>query len=319
MPIVREFVKSVMNKETERGVDPMEAVALGAAIQGAIISGEVSTDILLVDVTPLTLGVEVMGGLKETLIERNTTIPTKKSKVFTTAADYQTAVTIHVVQGERAMAADCVSLGMFNLSGIPPAPRSVPQIEVTFDIDTNGILNVTAKDLATSKESKITISASSKLSKEEIEKLKKDSDAFAEVDKKKREEAEIKNESDNLIYSAEKLVNQDLKDKVTTEQKEKVNKSVQELKDSIATNNIDTIKTKITELKNILAEISTAAYQSVQQNASGTSTPGEAGPDGSSNTSSPPPPNEDSFSQTSSGPSSSTSTNSETNNKSNSV
>ena len=193
MPIVKEFVKSVMNKEPERGVDPMEAVALGAAIQGAIISGEVSTDILLVDVTPLTLGVEVMGGLKETLIERNTTIPTKKSKVFTTAADYQTAVTIHVVQGERAMASDCVSLGMFNLSGIPPAPRSVPQIEVTFDIDTNGILNVTAKDLATSKESKITISASSKLSKEEIEKLKKDSDAFAEVDKKKREEAELKN------------------------------------------------------------------------------------------------------------------------------
>lgn len=319
MPIVREFVKSVMNKEPERGVDPMEAVALGAAIQGAIISGEVSTDILLVDVTPLTLGVEVMGGLKETLIERNTTIPTKKSKVFTTAADYQTAVTIHVVQGERAMAADCVSLGMFNLSGIPPAPRSVPQIEVTFDIDTNGILNVTAKDLATSKESKITISASSKLSKEEIEKLKKDSDAFAEVDKKKREEAEIKNESDNLIYSAEKLVNQDLKDKVTAEQKEKVNKSVQELKDSIAANNVDTIKTKITELKNVLAEISTAAYQSVQQNASGTAGPGETGPDGSSNASSPPPPNEDSSGQTSSGSSSSNSTNSEANNKSNSV
>ncbi|HKO65891.1 MAG TPA: molecular chaperone DnaK, partial [Candidatus Nitrosocosmicus sp.] len=232
MPIVKEFVKSVMSKEPERGVDPMEAVALGAAIQGAIISGEVSTDILLVDVTPLTLGVEVMGGLKETLIERNTTIPTKKSKVFTTAADYQTAVTIHVVQGERTMAADCVSLGMFNLSGIPPAPRSVPQIEVTFDIDTNGILNVTAKDLATSKESKITISASSKLSKEEIEKLKKDSDAFAEVDKKKREEAELKNESDNLLYSAEKLINQDLKDKVTPEQKDKVNKSIQELKES---------------------------------------------------------------------------------------
>jgi molecular chaperone DnaK len=319
MPIVREFVKSVMNKEPERGVDPMEAVALGAAIQGAIISGEVSTDILLVDVTPLTLGVEVMGGLKETLIERNTTIPTKKSKVFTTAADYQTAVTIHVVQGERAMAADCVSLGMFNLSGIPPAPRSVPQIEVTFDIDTNGILNVTAKDLATSKESKITISASSKLSKEEIEKLKKDSDAFAEVDKKKREEAEMKNESDNLIYSAEKLVNQDLKDKVTAEQKEKVNKSVQDLKDSVAANNIDTIKTKITELKNILAEISTAAYQSVQQNASGTASSGEAGSEGSSNTSSPPPPNEGSSGQTSSGSTSSNSTNSEATNRSNNV
>jgi len=279
MPIVKEFVKSVMSKEPERGVDPMEAVALGAAIQGAIISGEVSTDILLVDVTPLTLGVEVMGGLKETLIERNTTIPTKKSKVFTTAADYQTAVTIHVVQGERTMAADCVSLGMFNLSGIPPAPRSVPQIEVTFDIDTNGILNVTAKDLATSKESKITISASSKLSKEEIEKLKKDSDAFAEVDKKKREEAELKNESDNLLYSAEKLINQDLKDKVTPEQKDKVNKSIQELKESISANNVEAIKTKITDLKNALAEISTAAYQAVQQNAANASNPGDVGSD----------------------------------------
>ena len=290
MPIVREFVKSVMNKEPERGVDPMEAVALGAAIQGAIISGEVSTDILLVDVTPLTLGVEVMGGLKETLIERNTTIPTKKSKVFTTAADYQTAVTIHVVQGERTMASDCVSLGMFNLSGIPPAPRSVPQIEVTFDIDTNGILNVTAKDLATSKESKITISASSKLSKEEIEKLKKDSDAFAEVDKKKREEAELKNESDNLLYSAEKLINQDLKDKVTPEQKDKVNKSIQELKESITANNVDAIKTKITDLKNALAEISTAAYQAVQQNAANASNPGDVGSDT-------PPPNDSTFNQ----------------------
>ncbi len=265
MPIVQEFVKSLMNKEPERGVDPMEAVALGAAIQGAIISGEVSTDILLVDVTPLTLGVEVMGGLKEPLIERNTTIPTKKSKVFTTAADYQTAVTIHVVQGERSMASDCVSLGMFNLSGIPPAPRGVPQIEVTFDIDTNGILNVTAKDLATSKESKITISASTKLSKEEIEKLKKDSEQFAEIDKKKREEAELKNESDNLVYSAEKLINQDLKDKVTSEQKEKVNKLINELRESISSNNIDNIKTKMTDLRNALSEISVAAYQSAQQ------------------------------------------------------
>ncbi|HEY6535852.1 MAG TPA: molecular chaperone DnaK [Candidatus Nitrosocosmicus sp.] len=271
MPIVKEFVTSVMGKEPEGGVDPMEAVALGAAIQGAIISGEVTTDILLVDVTPLTLGVEVMGGLRESLIERNTTIPTKKSKVFTTAADYQTAVTIHVVQGERSMAADCVSLGMFNLSGIPPAPRGVPQIEVTFDIDTNGILNVTAKDMATSKQSKITISASTKLSKDEIEKLKKESEEFAELDKKKLEEAELKNESENLIYSAEKLVNQDLKDKVASDQKDKVTKLVQELRNALSTNEVESVKSKITELKSVLSEISVAAYQSAAAAASSAS------------------------------------------------
>ena len=262
MPMVRQFVASVMNKEPERGVDPMEAVAMGAAIQGAIIAGDVSTDILLVDVTPLTLGVEVLGGLKEPLIERNTTIPTKKSKVFTTAADYQTAVTIHVVQGERPMANDCVSLGMFNLSGIPPAPRGVPQIEVTFDIDANGILNVAAKDTATQKEAKITIAANNKLSKDEIEKLKKESEQFADADRKKKEEAEVRNEADNLIYAAEKLVKQDLKDKVKPEQAEKVNKVIQELRDAIASNNPESVKTKIQELKNILGEISTAAYQS---------------------------------------------------------
>ena len=262
MPMVRQFVASVMNKEPERGIDPMEAVAMGAAIQGAIIAGDVSTDILLVDVTPLTLGVEVLGGLREPLIERNTTIPTKKSKVFTTAADFQTAVTIHVVQGERPMANDCVSLGMFNLSGIPPAPRGVPQIEVTFDIDANGILNVAAKDTATQKEAKITIAANNKLSKDEIEKLKKESEQFADADRKKKEEAEVRNEADNLIYAAEKLVKQDLKDKVRPEQAEKVNKLIQELREAIASNNPESIKTKIQELKNILGEISTAAYQS---------------------------------------------------------
>jgi len=282
-----------MNKEPEGGVDPMEAVALGAAIQGAIISGEVTTDILLVDVTPLTLGVEVMGGLKEALIERNTTIPTKKSKVFTTAADYQTAVTIHVVQGERSMAADCVSLGMFNLSGIPPAPRGVPQIEVTFDIDTNGILNVTAKDLATSKQSKITISASTKLSKEEIEKLKKDSEEFAEIDKKKLEEAQLKNESDNLLYSAEKLINQDLKDKVTSEQKDKVNKLIQELKDAISANNVENIKTKMTDLRNALSEISVAAYQSAAATTASSNSPSGSSATVEDNI----PPNESTFEQ----------------------
>jgi molecular chaperone DnaK len=261
MPMVRQFVATVMGKEPERGVDPMEAVAMGAAIQGAIIAGDVATDILLVDVTPLTLGVEVLGGLKEPLIDRNTTIPTKKSKVFTTAADYQTAVTIHVVQGERSMAADCVSLGMFNLSGIPPAPRGIPQIEVTFDIDANGILNVSAKDMATSKEAKITITANTKLSKEEIEKLKRESEQFAEADKKKKEEAEVKNEADNLVYAADKLVKQDLKDKIKQDQAEKINKAAQELKDAISSNNLDNIKAKIQELKNIIGEVSTEVYR----------------------------------------------------------
>jgi len=261
MPIVRQFITNVMGKEPERGIDPMEAVAMGAAIQAAIIAGDVTTDILLVDVTPLTLGVEVLGGLKEPLIDRNTTIPTKKSKVFTTAADYQNAVTVHVVQGERSMAADCVSLGMFNLSGIPPAPRGIPQVEVTFDIDANGILNVTAKDLATSKESKITISANTKLSKDDIERLKKESEQFAEQDKKKKEEAEVKNEADNLIYTAEKLTQQDLKDKIKPEQIEKVNNAVKELKESVTSNNIEEIKKKIEDLKNIVGEISTEAYR----------------------------------------------------------
>jgi molecular chaperone DnaK len=278
MPMVRQFVASVMGKEPERGVDPMEAVAMGAAVQGAIIAGDVATDILLVDVTPLTLGVEVLGGLKEPLIDRNTTIPTKKSKVFTTAADYQTAVTIHVVQGERPMAPDCVSLGMFNLSGIPPAPRGVPQIEVTFDIDANGILNVAAKDTATQKEAKITITANNKLSKDEIEKLKRDSEQFADADKKKKEEIELKNEADNLIYAAEKLVNQDLKDKVTPDQSTKVNKAVQELRDAISSNNAESIKTKVQELKNILGEISTAAYQGAAAPGAASAGPTPEGP-----------------------------------------
>lgn len=277
MPMVRQFVGTVMGKEPERGVDPMEAVAMGAAIQGAIIAGDVSTDILLVDVTPLTLGVEVLGGLREPLIERNTTIPTKKSKVFTTAADYQTAVTIHVVQGERPMAADCVSLGMFNLSGIPPAPRGVPQIEVIFDIDANGILNVTAKDLATSKEAKITITANAKLSKDEIERLKKESEQFAEADKKKKEEAEIKNEADNLVYSADKLVKEDLKDKIKPEQAERINKAAQELRDAISSNNFDSIKSKTQELKNILSEVSTEVYRAAGAAPSAASAGGASG------------------------------------------
>jgi len=261
MPIVREVVKSIMGKEPERGVDPMEAVAIGAAIQGAIIAGDITRDLVLLDVTPLSLGVEVQGGLVAKLIERNTTIPCKKTQIFTTAADYQTAVTIHVVQGERPMAADNVSLGMFTLTGIPPAPRGVPQIEVTFDIDTNGILHVSAKDLATGKEQSITITAATKLSKEEIERLKRDAEQFAEQDRRKKEEAELRNEADNMIYTADKLVKQDLKDKLSGEQVERINKAIQVLKDALAGKDINAIKSRLEELKSVLGEVSSQVYR----------------------------------------------------------
>ncbi len=262
IPLVRRFVASVMGKEPESGVDPMEAVALGAGIQAGIIAGDVTSDIVLLDVTPLTLGVEVLGGLREPLIDRNTTIPTSKSKIFTTAADNQTAVTIHIVQGERPMASDNVSLGSFNLSGIPPAPRGVPQIEVKFDLDANGILNVTAKDLGTQKEAKITITASTKLSKEEIEKLKKDAELYAEQDKKKKEEIDLKNEAESFIYSTEKLINQDLKDKITQEQGIKVTNAIKELKDVLEKGSAE-IKQKLDALKAIVNEISTELYKKV--------------------------------------------------------
>ena len=203
MPLVQRFVEQIMGKPAERGVDPMECVAVGAAIQAAVLTGEVK-DLLLLDVTPLSLGVETLGHISTKILEKNTTIPTRRSQVFTTAADFQTAVTIHVLQGERAMASDNVSLGMFNLEGIPPSPRGVPQIEVTFDIDANGILNVTAKDLGTGKEAKITITASTKLSKDEKERLIKDAEQYADQDKRKREEAELRNNADNLMYTVEK-------------------------------------------------------------------------------------------------------------------
>ena len=259
MPYVQRFVEQIMGKPAERGVDPMECVAVGAAIQAAVITGEVK-DLLLLDVTPLSLGVETLGHVFTRILEKNTTIPTKRSQIFTTAADFQTAVTIHVLQGERAMASDNVSLGMFNLEGIPPAPRGVPQIEVTFDIDANGILNVAAKDLGTGKEAKITITASTKLSKEEKERLMKEAEQFAEQDKKKREEAEIRNNADNLIYTAEKT-KKDLGEKLTEDQKNKIDTAVSALKDALAGTDLEKMKTKSEELQKVLQEVGTVIYQ----------------------------------------------------------
>lgn len=260
IPLVRKFIGSLVGKDAESGVDPMEAVAMGAAIQAGIIAGDVTSDIVLLDVTPLTLGIETLGGVREPLIERNTTIPTSKNKVFTTAADSQTAVTIHIVQGERPMAADNVSLGSFNLTDLPPAPRGVPQIDVKFDIDANGILNVTATDLGTKKEAKITIEAGSKLSKDEIEKLKQDAEKYADEDKKKKETIDIKNEAESFIYTTEKLINQDLKDKIPQEKGIKISDAVKELKE-VMNKDVDQIKSKLDALKSIVNEVTTELYK----------------------------------------------------------
>ena len=259
MPLVQRFVEQILGKPPERGLDPMECVAIGAAIQGAVLTGEVR-DILLLDVTPLSLGVETLGSVFTKIIEKNTTIPTRKSQVFTTAADFQTAVTIHVLQGERQMASDNISLGMFNLEGIPPAPRGVPQIEVTYDIDANGILNVTAKDRGTGKEAKIRITASTTLSKEEKERMVKESEQFAEQDKKKREEAELRNNADSMIYTAEKT-KKDLTDKLTAEQTGKIDAAVAALKDALAKGEMTLVKTKTDELGKVLQDVGTVIYQ----------------------------------------------------------
>ena len=259
MPLVQRFVEQITGKPAERGVDPMECVAIGAAIQAAVLTGEVK-DLLLLDVTPLSLGVETLGHVFTRILEKNTTIPTRRSQIFTTAADFQTGVTIHVLQGERAMASDNVSLGMFNLEGLPPAPRGVPQIEVTFDIDASGILNVTAKDLGTSKEAKITITASTKLSKEEKERLIKEGEQYADQDKRKREEAETRNNADSLIYTAEKT-KKDLGEKLTQDQKNKIDTAVTDLKDALAGTDLDKMKTKSEELTKTLQEVGTAVYQ----------------------------------------------------------
>ena len=267
MPIVQKFIADLMGKDPERGVDPMECVAMGAAIQGGVLSGEVS-DVLLLDVTPLTLGIETLGGVATKLIERNTTIPTKKSQTFSTAADNQSSVTVHVIQGERPMVSDNVSLGMFNLEGIPPSPRGVPQIEVTFDINADGILDVSAKDMATNKEQKITITASSKLEKDDIDKMVSEAGKYAEEDKRKRGDVEIRNTADSLVYTADRTKT-DLKDKLSVDQISKIDDSVAELKKAIESQDIEKIKVSSETLSNLLREISTSVYAQAAQEQKG--------------------------------------------------
>ena len=262
MPLVLKTVKEFFGKEPNLTVNPDEVVALGAAVQAGVLQGDVK-DVLLLDVTPLTLGIETLGGVMTPLIERNTTIPTSKSQVFSTAADGQTSVEIHVLQGERPMAPDNKTLGRFILDGIPTAPRGIPQVEVSFDIDANGILNVKAKDKATSKEQKITITASSGLSKEEVEKMKKEAELHAEEDKKKREQVEIKNQADAAVFQTEKLI-KDAGDKIKAEDKKELEEKVEALKKIKDTDQFDEIKKKMEELSAVAQKIGAAMYQSAQ-------------------------------------------------------
>ena len=259
MPIVQRYVEQLLGKKIERGVDPMEAVALGAAIQAGVLSGDVK-DIVLLDVTPLSLGLETLGGIATKLIERNTTIPIKKSQIFTTADDMQDRVEIHITQGERTMSRDNVDLGRFTLTGIPPARRGIPQIEVTFDIDSNGILHVTAKDIKTGKSQSMDITAPLKMNKDDIEAKMKDAERFEEEDKKLREQVELKNNAESLIYSAERSV-EEYKDKIPEGVVEKVNKSKENLQEAIKGEDYDAIKTGMEELKKSMEEIGSSMYK----------------------------------------------------------
>ncbi len=265
MPSIRKFIEEKVGKKLESVVDPMECVAMGAAIQGGILAGDIK-DMILLDVTPLTLGIETLGEVMTPLIERNTTIPTKKSQIFSTAADFQNAVTIHVIQGERSMAKDNVSLGNFNLMGLPPAPRGVPQIEVTFDIDANGILNVSAKDLGTGKEQKMTITASSKLSDEDVQKMMQSAKEHEEEDKKKKEEIEIRNTTDSLVYSFEKTLSE-VGDKVDKSTKDKVEEAIKNTKEALNGSDIEKIKQEKEKLEKIMQEVGTKIYEEAAKKA----------------------------------------------------
>ncbi|MDD1669971.1 MAG: molecular chaperone DnaK, partial [Methanomicrobiales archaeon] len=263
MPIVQKFIEDRVGKKVERGVDPMECVALGAAIQGAILAGEV-TDLLLLDVTPLTLGIETLGGVRTTLIDRNTTIPTRKTEIFSTAADFQTQVTIHVLQGERPMAADNVSLGSFNLMGIPPAPRGVPQIEVTFDIDASGILNVTAKDLGTGKEQKMTITASTKLPEKDVKQMVEEAQRFAAEDERKKAEATARNEADTLVYTAEKTL-AEAGEKIPEDLKGRIEAAAKAVKEALQGKDTEKVRSETANLQKVLGEAGQAIYQEAQK------------------------------------------------------
>jgi len=264
IPLVRDKVKEIFGKTPKRDVDPMECVAIGAAIQAGILSGDIDKDIVLLDVTPLTLSIETLGGVATPLIERNTTVPTKKSKIFSTAADNQPSVEINVLQGERPMASDNKSLGRFHLDGILPAPRGIPQIEVAFDIDVDGIINVSAKDLGTGKEQSISITGSTKLSDEEISKMKKEAEEHAEEDKKRKEKVEIRNNGDTLVNSAQKTLDE-LKDKLSNEDKKSIEDKLKELKKALSGDDIEIIKQKTDDLSKVIQKAATAIYQQAAQ------------------------------------------------------